>query len=105
LNETCVDIIDACIRKDNSRVFTQRVRKNEAPDYFDIVKDPIDFSIMRGKAKRKEYTSTELFLQDFILLRANAEKYNGGPHAISQMARDIEKIAIEMTANARQNEL
>jgi len=77
------------------------VRKNDAPDYFEIIKEPIDFSVMRGKAKRKEYISTDGFLKDMMLLRKNAELYNGIPHEIAQIARDLEKIAVDMIANAR----
>ena len=55
LNQIIDDIIDSCIKKDNYRIFHARVKPKDAPGYFDIVKNPIDFAAMKSKAKRKMY--------------------------------------------------
>ena len=49
------EVIDSCIKKDNLRIFYQKVTKKIAPDYFEIIKNPIDLTLMKNKAKRGDY--------------------------------------------------
>ena len=56
LNQIVEDIVDACITKDTHRIFHQKVKVKDAPGYFDMIKEPIDFSKMKSKAKRRVYT-------------------------------------------------
>jgi histone acetyltransferase len=55
LNKVFVEVIDSCIKKDNLRIFYQKVTKKIAPDYFEIIKNPIDLTLMKNKAKRGDY--------------------------------------------------
>ena len=61
-------MIDACVKADLNRIFTQRVKVKEAPNYFDIVKDPIDLSVMKGKVKRRAYIDLPMFKKDLELM-------------------------------------
>ena len=90
------DIVDACVRADKNRIFTQRVRNKEAPNYFTIIKNPIDLSIMKGKAKRRAYTDLPMFQNDLVLMRQNSEQYNGPDHAVTAIARDLERLADDL---------
>ena len=105
LNEMCSDITDVIAKKDNMRIFTQRVKKKEAPGYFELITDPIDLAVIKGKSKRREYLTADLFVRDFTLMRENAEKYNGIDHKISEIARDFEQLGAEMIQKALDNEL
>ena len=55
LNKVFAEVIDSCIKKDNLRIFYQKVTKKIAPDYFEIIKNPIDLTLMKNKAKRGDY--------------------------------------------------
>lgn len=44
------------------------------PDYYDVIKQPMDLSTMLDKANL--YKSPEDFLADFALIRDNALEYN-----------------------------
>ena len=100
LNQAFEDVIDCCIKKDVHRIFFQKVTKKIAPDYFDIIKNPIDLTLMKNKAKRGDYKDQGDLLQDITLLRSNAEIYNGREHQVAKWAREIEEHAIGRLAEA-----
>ena len=95
LNQIIEDVVDACIAKDTHRIFHQKVKVKDAPGYFDVIKEPIDFSKMKSKAKRRIYTDEQMIKDDFALLRSNAEQYNGQGHLVAQIARDLEALALK----------
>lgn len=70
-------MIDKCIIFDKMKVFHYPVKRKDAPNYYDVIKNPIDLTAMKNKAKRGEYTSKEEFMKEIELLRTNAEFYNG----------------------------
>jgi hypothetical protein len=71
------DIIEACFIFDRSKIFHFPVKKKDAPNYTDIIKNPIDLQSMKNKAKRNEYDTSDQFIGDLELMRTNAEIYNG----------------------------
>lgn len=48
----------------------------QAPDYFDIVKQPMDFSTIRNRINRFEYTNPKDILEDVRLIFKNCNQYN-----------------------------
>ncbi|KAI1007060.1 hypothetical protein K3495_g1161 [Podosphaera aphanis] len=61
---------------DVSKDFQRLVNKRILPDYFDIIKEPMAFSTIRGKILRKQYQSFKGFVRDFALISYNAQFYN-----------------------------
>ncbi|XP_072996511.1 transcription initiation factor TFIID subunit 1 isoform X1 [Typha latifolia] len=61
-----------------SYLFLKPVTKKEAPDYFDIVKRPMDLSTIRDKVRSMEYKSREDFRHDVWQITYNAHRYNDG---------------------------
>eukprot|EP00268_Persea_americana_P046001 TRINITY_DN471_c0_g1_i1.p1 TRINITY_DN471_c0_g1~~TRINITY_DN471_c0_g1_i1.p1 ORF type:complete len:1950 (+),score=513.47 TRINITY_DN471_c0_g1_i1:188-6037(+) len=61
-----------------SYLFLKPVSKKEAPDYLDIIKNPMDLSTIRDKAKKMEYKSREDFRHDVWQITYNAHTYNDG---------------------------
>ena len=51
-NELIEDIIDNCIKFDNSKVFHQPVKKKDYKDYYDIIKNSTDLGTMKNKTQR-----------------------------------------------------
>ena len=48
----------------------------QAPDYFDIIKTPMDFSTIKCKLNKFEYQDPADILEDLRLVFANCETYN-----------------------------
>ncbi|KAG0472052.1 hypothetical protein HPP92_016598 [Vanilla planifolia] len=59
-----------------SYLFLKPVTKKEAPDYLDIIKNPMDLSTIRDKVRNMEYRSKEDFRHDVWQIAYNAHKYN-----------------------------
>ena len=60
-----------------------------------MVKQPIDLSLMKGKAKRRGYTDLVTFKDDLSLMTNNSTLYNGPQHVVTLRAKDIEQVAAE----------
>ena len=76
-NELLEGIVDSCIRFDKSRVFVMPVKKKDVPDYYNIIKSPMDLTSIKNKTKRNEYLDTKSFIDDLKQIVINSEIYNG----------------------------
>jgi hypothetical protein len=47
------------------------------PDYFDIIKHPMDFSTIKRKLNKNQYTKCKEFCDDMELVFNNCILYNG----------------------------
>jgi transcriptional activator SPT7 len=61
---------------EHANPFLQRVNKREAPDYYNIIKQPMDIGTMMKKLKQLVYKSKKDFTDDLMLIWANCLKYN-----------------------------
>ncbi|KAI6244777.1 Chromatin structure-remodeling complex subunit rsc1 [Erysiphe necator] len=61
---------------DVSKDFQRLVNKRILPEYFDIIKEPMAFSTIRGKVVKKQYQNFKSFVRDFALISHNAQVYN-----------------------------
>lgn len=52
------------------------VKKKEAPNYYDIIKHPIDLNSILKKAEREEYSTKNDLILDLKLMNDNCKKYN-----------------------------
>lgn len=73
-----------------STPFLTRVNKREAPDYYSVIKTPMDLGTMTKKLKTLAYTSTAEFVADLELIWTNCLKYNG------DMSHPLRRSAIAM---------
>lgn len=63
-----------------STPFLQRVNKRDAPDYFHIIKHPMDIGSMIKKLKSFAYKSKKEFVADLSLIWSNCLTYNADPN-------------------------
>ncbi|KAM3070030.1 Transcriptional activator spt7 [Clarireedia jacksonii] len=77
-----------------SAPFLVRVNKREAPDYYNIIKTPMDLGTMTKKLKGFVYKSKKEFVADLDLIWANCLKYNG------DLAHPLRRNAISMRKEA-----
>ena len=77
---------------DHSGPFLQKVNKREAPDYYNIIKSPMDISSMQKKLKAFQYKSKKEFVDDLYLMWTNCLKYNSDPnHPLRRKALIMQK--------------
>ncbi|KAJ5290511.1 uncharacterized protein N7443_010764 [Penicillium atrosanguineum] len=82
---------------EHSTAFLTRVNKRDAPDYYSIIKHPMDLGSMTKKLKGLQYRSKQDFVDDLNLIWANCLKYNTSlehflrKHAL-YMRKETEKL-------------
>ncbi|KAH8661457.1 hypothetical protein BGZ60DRAFT_381265 [Tricladium varicosporioides] len=77
-----------------SAPFLTRVNKREAPDYYNIIKHPMDLGTMTKKLKTLTYKSKAEFVADLDLIWSNCLKYNADiAHPLRRNANSMRKEA------------
>ncbi|KAJ9148641.1 Bromodomain-containing protein [Pleurostoma richardsiae] len=77
-----------------STPFLQRVNKRDAPDYYNIIKQPMDLGTMTKKLKGLQYKSKAEFVTDLNLIWDNCLRYNQDMgHHLRRMANGMRKEA------------
>ena len=59
-----------------SLIFLRLPNPKDFPDYYEVIKKPVDFERISAKVKQAAYRSMEECLNDFVLMFDNASKYN-----------------------------
>uniref|UniRef100_A0A158R684 Bromo domain-containing protein n=1 Tax=Syphacia muris TaxID=451379 RepID=A0A158R684_9BILA len=77
------------IRDRRFSYFEVAVDPEEVPDYYDVIKHPMDLSTMLDKANF--YKNPEEFLADFALIRDNALEYNSYTDSEGRIIRQMAK--------------
>lgn len=69
-------LVDEIIKNKNAWPFTKPVSINEVPDYFDVIKKPMDFGKIKSKLNLGDYRSNEQVMKDVELVFYNCDLYN-----------------------------
>ncbi|KAH6834914.1 DNA-binding bromodomain-containing protein [Perilla frutescens var. hirtella] len=88
-----VYILDRLQKKDTYGVFSEAVDPDELPDYFDIIKQPMDFGTVRKKLDNGSYKYLEELEGDVFLICSNAMQYNASDTVYYRQARTIQELA------------
>ncbi|GMT00705.1 hypothetical protein PENTCL1PPCAC_22879, partial [Pristionchus entomophagus] len=78
-------LIRRLMDKDREEYFHFPVTASIAPDYTNIIKNPMDLQTMREKIERNEYTNVGQLREDGKLMASNAMLYNA-PHTVYHVA-------------------
>ena len=62
------------------------------PDYFDVIKTPMDMSTIRKKLETGQYNTAEQFEADFRLMLTNCFTYNAPDSDVVQLGRSLEAV-------------
>ncbi|KAK9466430.1 hypothetical protein V1512DRAFT_263594 [Lipomyces arxii] len=77
---------------EHSTAFLNRVNKRDAPNYFNVIKNPMDLSTVMKKLKALQYRSKKEFVDDLMLIWDNCFLYNADPqHYLRKHAAAMEK--------------
>lgn len=72
--------------------FTSPVSKEDVPDYYDLIKEPMDLSTMELKVEKDQYDGMDSFVYDARLIFENCRKYNGDSTTYYKNANKLEKF-------------
>jgi histone acetyltransferase len=87
LNETLQNIKN----HQSSWPFLVPVNKKEVPDYYDVIKDPVDLTVIEKRLNSGNYYITkEIFLSDIKRMCDNCRIYNSAETEYYACANDIE---------------
>ncbi|GAA5849941.1 hypothetical protein JCM8547_000959 [Rhodosporidiobolus lusitaniae] len=64
---------------EHSGAFLQKVRKSDVPDYYDVIKRPMDLGTLLKKVKQQAYRTKRAFAEDLDLIWSNCLLYNSHP--------------------------
>jgi len=92
LYDTLKDYRDAKGRQ-LSLIFLKLPSKHEYPDYYDIIKRPIDLEKISSKIRNNVYETLEDAVADFTLVFDNAAKYNEPDSQIYKDAQTLARLA------------
>ncbi|KLT46484.1 hypothetical protein CC85DRAFT_281589 [Cutaneotrichosporon oleaginosum] len=79
-------VFDRISALDREDIFLHPVDKDEVPDYYEVVKEPICFSDIDKKIENVRYRNVAEFKNDIRLLFANAQLYNKSDTAFYRRA-------------------
>jgi histone acetyltransferase len=85
------ELIDAVAAHEDAWPFQQPVSVAEAPDYYTIIKAPVDLSMVRSRLDGGNYYVTpDQMLADLLLMCENCRQYNGDSSNYSECATRLE---------------
>ncbi|GAA5949495.1 hypothetical protein JCM3765_002680 [Sporobolomyces pararoseus] len=64
---------------EHSGPFLQKVRKADVPDYYDVIKRPMDLATLLKKVRQQSYRTKKAFSEDLDLIWSNCLLYNSHP--------------------------
>ncbi|KAL4230237.1 Transcription initiation factor TFIID subunit 1 [Mactra antiquata] len=73
----------------NTHPFLYPVSTKNVPDYFKIIKEPMDLQTIRENLRAKKYKSREDFLLDVNLIMKNSTLYNGPKSTLTMTAQGM----------------
>ncbi|KAL4280524.1 hypothetical protein GQ457_03G036070 [Hibiscus cannabinus] len=92
MTQHCSALLKALMKHPAGWVFNQPVDPMALgiPDYFSIIKNPMDFSTIKSKLAKNIYIVTDEFVADIRLTFANAMLYNPPSNNVHKMAEEME---------------
>jgi len=90
----CHSILEDLMNHKYSHPFNQPVDPValKIPDYFDVIKHPMDFGTISKQFKKNLYNSEEDFEKDILLVFDNAMIYNASGSDVYVMAQTLKKV-------------
>ncbi|XP_057320639.1 transcription initiation factor TFIID subunit 1-like [Microplitis mediator] len=79
----------------NVGLFLFPVNRKLVPDYYKIIKQPIDLQTIRENIRQYKYETREKFLADINRLVKNSSIYNGPIHPLTKTAEQILEICAQ----------
>jgi histone acetyltransferase len=98
---SCLKILDQLVANKASWPFLTPVKKEEVPDYYDVIKEPIDFQTLRERVNQGYYLNKKLFISDVKKIFNNARTYNVKNTIYYKYANELEAFSEEIFINLK----
>jgi len=85
----CKLIAKEMAKNESAWPFMKRVDEKDNPDYYELVKQPMDIETIQNKVKNREYKTKEQFAYDCRLIFDNCEFYNEDKSKIGQAGHKL----------------
>jgi histone acetyltransferase len=85
------DVVETALSHGSSWPFKEPVDVELAPDYYQVVRNPMDLATMKAKNAKGQYKSLNQVRDDFKLMFENCVFYNGDDSIYTQAANVLEK--------------
>ncbi|XP_039005999.1 transcription factor GTE12-like isoform X2 [Hibiscus syriacus] len=94
MTQHCCALLKALLKHPAAWVFNQPVDPKALgiPDYFSIIKTPMDLGTIKSKLAKNIYIGTDDFVADIRLTFANAMLYNPPSNNVHKMAEEMKDI-------------
>jgi histone acetyltransferase len=89
-NNYLARLISDLVAHPQSWPFREPVKHEDVPDYYDVIKNPMDFLTMQHKLDTNQYPTVESFLADTQLVFDNCRLYNPENSIYSRNATKLE---------------
>ncbi|XP_021865975.2 uncharacterized protein [Spinacia oleracea] len=86
-------VLDTLQRRDTYDIFAEPVDPSEVEEYYEIIKEPMDFGTMRAKLHEGMYKNLQQFEHDVYLIFGNAMHFNSSATVYFRQARALEDLA------------
>jgi Bromodomain len=90
VNDVLGSILEEIMEYDESisgGMFSKPVPRDEYPEYYELIKKPMDYGTMKEKLERGEYRSAQGMQKDFVLVMQNCIKFNDPNSEVVKKAR------------------
>lgn len=95
--------LEELIKLDKTNVFLDLVSEELVPDYYQIIKNPMCFSVMQKKIENFEYMDISQFKEDLDLIFSNALVYNKPGTFFAKLALKLQTRSNEIFENLKQS--
>lgn len=87
-----------------SKIFMKLPSKIEYPDYYDVIKRPIDLDKIGTRLKNNQYDTLEDLLSDLVLVFDNACKFNEPDSQLYKDALALQQVALQSKLELSESE-
>ncbi|KAL3841380.1 hypothetical protein ACJMK2_019534 [Sinanodonta woodiana] len=92
----CEDILNRMLKHKMAWPFLMAVSKKDVPDYYEIVKQPIDLQKIKDKLNVLVYGSPQEVVDDIALMFRNCAQYNQADSEIFDCMEVLEKFFLDL---------
>ena len=105
IKKKCLSIMSELEKHPIANLFLEPVDpiRDEAPDYFQYVKKPMDITTVKEKLKNNQYPTTHSWKEDVLLIFSNAILYNGKSSPIGVSAAEMHHTFKELAKTITDN--
>ena len=95
----CLEVMDKLCSRKTSQMFANPVDpvRDSCPNYFDIVKTPMDLGTVRRKLNDGQYKSVADWKSDVNLIWSNSNAYNSKTSLLRAITKDLSDLYHKLT--------